>query len=202
VFASGTIYDAAQAFAVVKLNGADGTLGPIPGKKLLVRDKAADSAKRRIVALSQDPFISTPAPGGPHDPRMNGAKLRLVGMFDDVSFTLPAGPLWRGLGNPSGSQGYRYVDRTGSNGPCTLLLAKPGTRLKAVCNGRLGPIPFTLDEPTQSTLTLSVRFGTAEPQCIAFGGSILRNAGVTNPGPVGLFKAIDSPPPAQSCPVP
>jgi hypothetical protein len=59
-----------------------------------------------------------------------------------------------------------------------------------------------LDKLTQGPLSVSVRFGAGEPQCITLGGTIIRNVGTTNPGPSGAYIAKNSVPSLGTCPTP
>jgi hypothetical protein len=61
-------------------------------------------------------------------------------------------------------------------------------------------IPFTLDEPSQEELVVSVQFGAAEPQCAWFGGRVTKDQGTDNPGPTGIFKAKDATSRPAACP--
>jgi hypothetical protein len=63
-------------------------------------------------------------------------------------------------------------------------------------------IPFTLDEPRQGSLVVSVQFGAAEPQCTWFGGRVMSDQGTSNPGPTGIFKAKDAASRLAACPAP
>ena len=178
-------------FTVIKLSGADGGSwgGMLASPKLIVKDDASLPERRRLVVLFRDADISTPAPGSAGDPTLHGAELHLINPSTSESavFTLPAGSSWSGLGNPPGSRGYKYRDSTGTNGPCKLLLAISGKRLRAVCAG--ASIPFTLDEPMQGSLLVSAQFGSADAQCARYGGYIKKDQGIANPGPKGTFLA-------------
>jgi outer membrane protein assembly factor BamB len=186
-------------FAVYRLGGLDGAIGPVGGTRLTVGDRAGDPAARRISAVAVDALIRTP-PSGAGDPTVNGGSLTLRNpvTLESATFALPAGS-WQALGTPAGSRGYKYTDTAGSNGPCKSLLAKPG-RLRVTCLGRLGPIPFSLDEPAQGMLELSVRLGTGAAQCMRFGGDVRRDVGTGNPGPGGSFIAAHAPPFSGDCP--
>jgi hypothetical protein len=80
-----------------------------------------------------------------------------------------------------------------------MVVAK-SDRMKGLCLGTLGPIPFTLDEPTQGSLIVSLELGTATPQCARFGGSVLRDQGTASPGPSGRFQAANANAFAGDCP--
>jgi hypothetical protein len=49
-------------------------------------------------------------------------------------------------------------------------------------------MPFTLDEPTQGSLSVSVRFGSDLSQCALFGGTVVADHGI-GAGVGGIFKA-------------
>ena len=67
----------------------------------------------------------------------------------------------------------------------------------------MGLIPFTLDEPSQGALVVSVQFGDAEPQCAWFGGRITKDRGtyMWYQG-AGTFRAKDAMSRAAACPAP
>ena len=115
---------------------------------------------------------------------------------ESASFTLPAGASWRGLGVPDGDAGYVYRDRGGSAGPCRTLVVQRGRRLVLRCDGRIGAIPFTLDEPSQGELEVRVAFGSGTVVCARFGGSVRRDAGIGAGGGRGVFRATDAPAPS------
>jgi len=186
---------------VAKLSGVDGAVGPVRGTKLKVSDRAGDPSARMISVLAKDPLIVTDPPGSTGDPTLGGATLRLVNpvTLESATISLPAGALWTALGSPPGSAGYRYRTSVGGNGACASLEARPG-KLQARCLGTLGTIPFSLDEPSQGALTVSVQLGSAAPQCATFGGTIRRDAGTGNPGPTGVFSAQNAPAATGDCP--
>jgi hypothetical protein len=169
------------------------------GKKLLVKDKENRPDTRKLVLLAKDGAnLDTPAPNGANDPTLRGALLRLYnpGTQESATFALPASG-WRGLGNPAGSKGYKYIDRDLANGPCKTVVWKPANVLKAVCKG--AQIAFTLDEPTQGSLAAALSAGT-EGACMLFGGEIKRDRPAVG-NQSGLFKAKDAPA-APMCPLP
>jgi hypothetical protein len=188
-------------FSVLKLGGLDGAVGPVAGRRLSVSDRAGNPAARRILAVAVDVPIKVPAAGTAGDPTTNGATVTLQNptTLESATISLPAGGSWRALGTPPGRRGYKYLDSSGSNGPCKLVLAQPGL-LRVSCAGNLGPIPFSLDEPTQGALVLSVRLGAAEPQCVRFGGTVRNDAGTANPGPSGRFVATKATGFSGDCP--
>ena len=192
--------DDKRDFAVVRLDGGDGGVGPVLGRRLVVADKAADPSARRVSVSATDRAIKTSPSGSAGDPTLGGGSITLMNptTLESVTLPLPSGS-WRGLGTPAGSRGYKYGDPGGANGPCKAVLAKPG-KLRASCLGGLGSIPFSLDEPTQGALVLSLQLGAASAQCARFGGDVRRDAGTANPGPGGTFIATDAPAFSGDCP--
>jgi PQQ-like domain len=189
------------ALTILSASALDGAIGPVRGGNLVVQDVAGTPSARRIFVRMKDVALVTPPPASVGDPRTNGATLRLVNptTLETATLTLPAGTSWRGLGQQAGSRGYRYRDPTGSNGPCKVAVVKPG-QIEALCLGSLGTIPFTLDEPTQGSLVVSLQLGTAAAQCARFGGTVTVDQGTANPGPAGAFVAMESAPFAGDCP--
>lgn len=173
-------------FMVAKLDPTDGSTRAVGGQKLLVQDPG-DPAKRKIIAVLKDDLLQAPSAGSPHDPSLAGATVRLLNgsTSEEAVFSLPAGPSWKALGNPAGTKGYRYRDKTGA-GPCTSLVFKPGKKAKVSCKAANGPIGFTLDEASQGSLALSIRLGAFAPQCARFGGFVITDA-------PGQFKAKAAP---------
>ena len=166
-----------------------GQLVGIEGKKLIVKDKDMDASKRKLIFLSGDPAIAAP-PGGDADPSIHGAELVLLNpaTAETQTFTFPSG-LWSARGNPPGSKGFVYKDKTLSMGPCKRVILKPGKRLKVVCKG--AGITFSLDEPTQGRLDLRFRTGSgagAIEHCTNFGGTVQKDTQASGGG-TGLFKA-------------
>ena len=201
-FASGYLglEGSGSRYLAVRADGATGILGPVFGKKLDVRD-SLDPTRRKITGLLQDQTILLPAAGSASDPTLAGATVTLTNptTAESATFALPPGPAWKALGNPAGSKGYKYTDGAGANGPCRTLVAKPNKLLKVTCIAKFAPIPFSLDEPTQGSLTLSVAFGGDAPHCGVFGGEVKKDSGVGHPAPVGRFSAKKAPA-AGNCP--
>lgn len=198
-----------QGYLTTARFGIDGSPGLVRGIVLSIKDKNGDPTKRRIVMRGgRDNTIAVP-PSGAGDPTVMGATVTVKNPTsgETAAFVIPPGSKWRALGNPPGSLGYKYVDRERDDGPCHLLLAKPGRSLKAVCNGNFGSIPFTLDEPSQGTVTATLEIGNLSPQCLAFGpgvssSTLRKDAGTSNPGPLGSYKATAVAPPGTGplCP--
>lgn len=200
LFAGGDIA-AAGSSHVMRVSGLDGGIGTVAGRTLQVRDRTGDTTAELLVGLAVDPAISMPPPGSAGDPALGGATVRLVNplTLESATLAIPGGAGWTAIGNPPGSKGWRYRDLTGAGGPCKSALARPG-KLKALCQGTQGPIPFSLDEPSQGTLVFSLQLGSAAPQCATFGGTIRRDQGAGAPGETGYFLAAEAPPAPGGCP--
>jgi hypothetical protein len=176
------------------------TLAPtriLPGTKLALSDSAMKPARREIELLTKTPLVETPAPG-PGDPTQLGGALRVANPTpggDDALLALPAAG-WQGLGKPAGSGGWQYKDPHGAYGPCKSLVARAGKSITATCKG--AAIPFTLDEPSQNELAVSVTLGEDPPQCMRFGGTVKADRPATAKRP-GIFHAKNST--ATGCPL-
>jgi Tol biopolymer transport system component len=179
------------------------TFTPLGAASLMVKDTDGAPAKRKIVLTIKDGALGAPAPASGGDPRASGGTLLVFNPNTNESdaFPLPAGR-WTGLGNPSGSKGYKYSDASQADGPCTKVLLKPGKLLKALCKG--AQITYSLDETTQGSMALTFRGGTGTSGvgfCADFSGaSVLKDTAAVG-GKSGVFKARGAPPPAD-CPLP
>lgn len=182
-----------EDWAVVKLDGDTGILGPLYGAKFLMKDLVGKPARRKILAGMRDVTLVVPPGGSPNDPTIAGAEVTVTNPVsaETVTFSMPGGASWRAAGD--GSRGYQYGDKDGVNGPCRQLRIRPGGSIKLVCGAKVMPIDFSLDEPTQDELVVSIRFGTGASQCAVFGGKVNKDWGTSNPGPKGIFKAAAAP---------
>lgn len=185
---------------IVDLDPSTGIVGPVPGKRLLVREKLGDPSSRKIVAVLAQ--VASPAPGSADDPTTAGAAAALSNPStgESATFSLPAVG-WRGLGTPPGVKGYRYNDSSGTYGPCKTLKVVPGKVAKLTCVGKIGSIPFSLDEPSQGELVATIQLGSARSECGIFGGIVKKDVGLALPSPIGIFKAKLAAP-FGNCPVP
>lgn len=186
---------------VTEMTADEGTVGPVRGASLSLKDLAGLPEKRKIVATLKDDIITTPTPGTTDDPTIGGGSVLISNpaTSESETFVLPAIG-WKGRGNPPGSKGYSYTGAPGE--ACSTVKAAPGKLLKLVCTGKRGPIAFSLDEESQGELEVSFQFGNGRPQCGTFGGEVKRDAGTSNPGPHGRFKAKRAPWASGDCPVP
>jgi hypothetical protein len=172
---------------------------PIPGTKLVVSDPPTKPAKRRISLVAKSALIEAPTPGA-DDPTELGGVLRVANPQsgdDDARFPLSAAG-WKGLGKPAGAKGYKYSDPRRDSGPCTSVTVKQGKSVKATCKG--AAIPFTLDEPTQDALGVSLTLGNDATQCMEFGGIVQKDRPAIGKK-AGVFQAKNAPAPAR-CPLP
>lgn len=173
-----------QHLAVVDMDGETGASGATEGRTFLAKDPG-DPKKRLIKVLAKDGLIASPSPGSALDPRVTGATVRFLNptTTEEATFFLPPGPGWKGLGNPPGDRGYRY--KGGAGDACNTVSIRHRKQWKAVCRGKNGDVPFTLDEPSQGSLAASIQFGASAPQCTVFGGTVIKDE-------VGRFKAVKS----------
>lgn len=191
----GRVFDKDRRFRIwiAKADQADGSLAGLTGQTIVFRDKdAGNPTKRRLKFLIKGEEVQSPEPGSLNDPISNGATIRLwnPSTLEEALIAAPAGPDWKGIGNPPGSNGYRYKDKTGVN-PCKVSV-RPFKNLKVTCKANNGPIPFSLDEATQGSLAASISFGIGSPQCASYGGLVVSDE-------PGQFKAKNAPP-VGSCP--
>jgi len=207
---------AGQQYAIIVdgLNGASGNftltvtapgtdVRPISGKKLLIKDNA-DHTKRKIIFLSKDPNIiaNGNGDGSGVDPSSFGADLQVYnanGGSDAVCFPLPNTGTWQ---DKNAFTLFKYKDATYANGPCKTVQVKSGKLLKAVCQAKVKPIDYSLDEPSQGAVAVRFISGTIT-YCADFGGLIKKDSGTDPPitGGKGQFAAKEAPAPAV-CPTP
>ena len=172
-------------------------LQPIAGLRLLVRDSADNASARKLKVAARDPLIETPLPGTANDPSTAGALLEIhnPSTLESAAFFLPPGGAWSALDN----RGWVYRDPEGANGPCVSLRIRRGSKLQAECLSSKGTIPFSLDEPQQGVLQVTLQLGSARRHCMEFGGEVARDtstAGAQN----AVFLARHAPP--GGCPAP
>jgi hypothetical protein len=182
------------SFTVVKLAGEN-----VSGESVLLRD-STDARKKRLKLESRDAALYAPAPGGSSDPTLAGASLVLFNPLSGETdvYDLPH-HAWSGLGSPRGSRGYRYVGDTGACRKVSLQTTKRSARMKADCRG--SGIAFTLDEPSQGEIGISISFGAdASRHTMLFGGTVRADTGMSESpsssraaSGVGVFQAENAP---------
>jgi len=201
---------AGQPYVILVLgsNGAQGNFAltvippgsdvrPISAKKLLIKDNALHT-KRKIVFLSKDVNIDTTSTG--IDPTQYGATLQVYNASagsDSACFALPnAIGSWLG----SSTSSFKYKDGTFAHGPCKVAKVKNRTLLKVVCQAKVQPIDYSLDEATQGAVGVRFTSGTIT-YCAKFGGLVKKDSGTDPPiaGGKGQFAAKDAPAPL-TCP--
>jgi polyhydroxybutyrate depolymerase len=175
-------------------------VNPVAGKKVVVRDKDEDATKRKVIAVLKDETLPAPT-----------LKPTDVGAIFDV-FNPQTGERdtyvldqarWIGLGDPPGSKGYKYLDKFMDDGPCKVVLLKPGKLLRAVCKG--DDIDFTLDEPGgQGAIAVRLLIGGVDSYCAMFSSETsaeIKKDNAAADGKIGVFIAINGQAPAN-CPQP
>ncbi len=98
---------------------------PVAGDSLVLKDPSNPNGRAVKFKAAKDLAV---APGNGDDPTTVGATLEVRGANpgDGSSGVVTLAPgLWKGLGNPAGSKGYKYTDPSRADGVKTVLL-KPG----------------------------------------------------------------------------
>jgi len=152
---------------------------PVAGKKLVLKD-AADATKRKLELSLKDDGL---APGAAFDPTTDGAALVVYnsnGSGEQACLPLPASG-WKRKG-----QGFAYEDGQGLAGPCSAAKVAPG-KLDVACDGKRVPLAYSLDEPSQGSL--SARFESGDATfCARFGGTVRKDQS-TALAPKAAFQA-------------
>lgn len=178
-------------------------LVPNPGQEDADGDNIGDACDDEVrmpgrVAIvkpgSLAKFVAKPPTGGvfplpgTSDPTVGGASLRILDTgttAGDETYPLPTQPAplgWKGLGNPSGSKGFKYKGTGLTGDPCKVVLVKPAV-VKAVCKGSdVGFAP-----PFTGNAGFVLRMGaTPIRYCTTFGGTPVKNTST-------VFKRKDAP---------
>jgi hypothetical protein len=161
----------------------------LPGRKLLLKDKAGKPQKRRLVLLVKDAGITLGrGNGSADDPTLQGGSLRVVATggsgFDDTYDLAATG--WRYIKKAGDERGYKFSKGT----PVRKVLLKPGKVLKIVAKGDALGQDLTL-EPT--AVQVEVRLGE-QRYCLAFTDGLVFKSGTKL-----LGKNAEAPP---ACPAP
>ncbi len=157
----------------------------ILGKQIQIKDAkpGVDPTKRKIVGQGKEKMSSNTIVG---DPTAGGASLFLFttgATSGNQAFVLPTGtdpasgkPFWA----PSGSTGYKYKDKAGTNGPvkvAQIKLSGSGTiQVKVVLLGKNGPI--TLLPPnlgTSACMAFKITNGDVYHVLLGAGSTIKKN---------------------------
>lgn len=168
---------------------------PTAGKSIVLKQVEGKPTKSSLKVQAADPDFILGVPGLSADPTVTGATLRLGNPTsgENQLINLPA-IHWSGSGNPPGAKSYKYADPSFTSGPCTAITLKPG-KWAASCSGF--KLAFTLDEPLQETLGVTLQTGS-QSSCVLFGGTVIKDVTSANGGK-GVFQAKTAPPPA-TCP--
>jgi len=191
-------------FTVVSVSAATGQLLlPKTGNSLIVGDDATNPTRRKIRVRSKDRLLPVTGAMGNGDPTVTGAQLRITNPStgETATFSLPA-VHWQAHGKRIGPLQilrYDYKDSKGVDGPCQRVRVSANRKLFAKCSGKLGDIPFTLDEATQGELAVALSLGSVE-YCMRFGGTIEKDRGTNTSSSKGVFKAKRAPASPIPCP--
>ncbi|MEB2286004.1 MAG: hypothetical protein B6D46_14825 [Polyangiaceae bacterium UTPRO1] len=133
---------------------------PIGGDYLLLKDPLGKPGKRVVNFKALKDVAIDPAQAG--DPRTLGATIELhgAGGGDGATGTIALAPgFWKGLGNPPGSKGYKYFDKTRSTGVKQVLF-KPGrTGGQLQISGGGASWPYQVTQP-QTAVEVRFRIGS------------------------------------------
>ncbi len=160
---------------------------PVEGRRLTLRAKVANPAKRRLQLELRDAAIAAPLP----DPRTAGATLLLHGgaVAGQCAASAALAPSrWEAIGGDGARRGWRYRDRDGTVLGIRRVLVRPGV-IKLSARG--AGWPCALDAAQRLPVRAVVRVGDTR-WCGAFGGVVRHNE-------VARFQARDAAPPA-ACP--
>jgi hypothetical protein len=129
----------------------------ISAKKLLIKDPAANPAKRQVILLSKDPGIQL---SEVDDPAATGATIHLYSATDDYCALLPSGPDWQNLGTK-----FKYKNKVTKN----TAQVQDGK----ILIGLRSSVAYTLaDDGTQGTVNVQVQFGaTGTRYCMRCSGN-------------------------------
>jgi hypothetical protein len=151
---------------------------PIAGDKLFLKD----DGRRVLRFISGDDAVDP----GLADPRAAGATLTVQGSGAGDGSAGPItldGGLWKGLGQPAGSKGYKFLDRAQVDGVRKVVL-KPG---KLVIVGGGANWPYAVTQPQG---TIDVRFEIGGETFCALFASLAENE-------AGFVLGRDAPPPTD-----
>ncbi len=152
---------------------------PVFGKKVIASSEPAiATARRRFVLRGEGPagFISNPASG---TTSLVASEVSCVAtppgefcLATATSGSIELDPtLWKALGNPPGSKGYRYRDRSGSRGGIRSVVLRPTGQLLIRAVGPDWPL---VPIGGQSGLQVRLTRDTLD-YCADFGGTKRRN---------------------------
>lgn len=141
------------------------------GKILLVKNPKAEDATKRKIKYKVKETESTATIVG--DPTANGATLAIKLDSNTDCYDLPASG-WSTIG----TQGFKYKDPRGANGPVKIAQIKKTKsgvfQIKAKVMGKNGLISVVpLNPSVQGHTNLSL--GGGDEYCATFGGTILSN---------------------------
>jgi cysteine-rich repeat protein len=152
---------------------------PIPGKLAIIKES-------RLVKFISKPVgaFTLPSSPGPDDPTSNPSSVHVFHSTGQLTDTLTGG-VWQGLGNPPGSNGYKYKNILApSGGAVKIIILKPNViKFIAKDDNNLG------GGTVFSNVGVEIETGS-EKRCADFGGTNVKN------DPSG-YKQKDAPTPAS-----
>ena len=80
---------------------------------------------------------------------------------------------WTGIGNPAGSKGFRFKDKT-ADAPCRVLVVTP-KQISGTCRAVMGPSSLPVVGDVGLTLTFVGNPTDTKAYCAQFGGTTVRN---------------------------
>jgi hypothetical protein len=166
---------------------------PIGGARLVIRD---GSPSRRSIAFQTKDVRTGNGINPLISPVIQGASLQVfntAGSGESICLSLPASG-WTAVGTPNDPV-FIYRDRDFAHGPCNIARIRRGRFFRASCRASVQPISYSLDEPAQGSVGVSLTIGPAT-YCANFGGTIPVDSGAAR-----RFKGVNAPPPA-TCPSP
>ena len=190
-------YNSASGAFTLNVVPAGTDVTTISGKQLLIKDNP-NATKRKIIFMSADPTINA---ANELDPTTFGASFHVYnasGGTDSACFDLPNSTFgWQ----PKASGSFGYKDNAFQHGACKSVSLKKGKLLKVVCQAKIQPIDYSLDEATQGAVGVRFTSGTTI-YCARFGGTVKKDSGLDPPnsGGKGQFQAKDALAPL-SCPI-
>jgi hypothetical protein len=137
----------------------------LTGRSIRLVVKPGDDTKKKVMVTSKDVTISVgTGDGGPNDPVLLGASVRIAstaGGFDD---TYVLAGSWQYIGRPGQNRGYRWRSRTA---PITAVVVKPGRSIRVV--GKGSALGHDLnDDPNPVAVVLMLG---SRKLCLTFGGT-------------------------------
>ena len=141
---------------------------PVAGDTLLLKDPVGKPEKRVVTFRANRDLAIDPTMAG--DPRLLGATIAFTGtgVGDGASgpIALPPGAFWKGLGNPPGSKGYKFLDKNRANGVKQVMFKTGSKGGTLQVNGGGANWDYAVTQP-QSAVAVRFTIGS-EVYCSSF----------------------------------